>query len=102
MAIRLAAKCLRRFAFLWERRFGAPIYPRSRQRGAWHRLCRCSRINPLLQRLKRYTKAFDSRITGFGAVELRPVGNLLAVEPQAEAQAFDTHVGFAALLQLLA
>ncbi|PJI72449.1 hypothetical protein CSW00_18860 [Pseudomonas asiatica] len=29
---------------LWER-----VYPRSRRRGGWHRLCRCSRVNPLPQ-----------------------------------------------------
>ncbi len=30
--------------YLWER-----VYPRSRRRGGWHRLCRCSRASPLLQ-----------------------------------------------------
>nr|WP_258197848.1 hypothetical protein [Pseudomonas capeferrum] len=31
-------------AFLWER-----VYPRRMRRGAWHRLYRCSRVNPLPQ-----------------------------------------------------
>src|SRR5690606_30290972 len=34
--------------YLWER-----ASPRSIQRGGWHRLCRCSRLKPLPQRLHR-------------------------------------------------
>jgi len=41
------AAALKIVVILWER-----VYPRRIQLGAWHRLCRCSRVNPLPQVLR--------------------------------------------------